>query len=234
MQPADDRSPVPDTGPRYLYDSARGLFYTKPRLRGWSHLIWFEASLVLGTLVIVAAQGATEVTAASIYAASVSAMFGTSALYHRGNWGTRASRLLQRADHAMIFLLIAGTATPVFLLAAPGRYGTVCLATLWLLTSVSAGIHLVWISAPEALVGATFIGLGCVGVLALPPVWVHNGVAPALLLLAGGGLYVVGAILYHRRRPDPFPAVFGYHEVFHAYVCAAAACQYIAIALFIL
>lgn len=234
MPPADDSSRAPHTGPHYLYDSVRDLFYTKPQLRGWSHLILFEASLVLGTLVIVAAHGATEVVAASIYTVSVSAMFGTSALYHRGNWGTRASRVLQRADHAMIFLSIAGTATPAFLLAAPGRYGTVCLASLWLLTGISATIHLVWISAPEALVGATFIGLGCIGALALPPIWVHDGLAPALLMLAGGGLYVVGAILYHRRRPDPFPAVFGYHEVFHAYVCAAAACQYIAIALFIL
>ena len=234
MSTADDRSRAPDTASHRLYDAARGVFYVKPRLRGWSHLVWFEASLVLGTLVILAAHGATEVTAASIYTASVSAMFGTSALYHRGNWGTRASRVLQRADHAMIFLLIAGTGTPVFLLAAPGGYGTVCLATSWLLASVAASIHLVWMTAPEVVVGATFIGLGCIGALALPLIWVHEGVAPALLMLAGGGLYVVGAILYHRRRPDPYPAVFGYHEVFHAYVCAAAACHYIAIALFIL
>jgi hemolysin III len=233
MQPADDRR-APDRGLDHLYDSHRGLFYAKPQLRGWSHLIWFEASLVLGTLVIAAARGATEVAAASIYAASVSAMFGTSALYHRGNWGTRANRALQRADHAMIFLLIAGTATPAFLLAAPGTYGVVCLAIVWALAGTAASVHLVWISAPERIVGGTFIGLGCVGVLALPPIWVHDGVAPALLMMAGGGLYVVGAILYHRRRPDPFPAVFGYHEVFHAYVCAAAACQYIAVAILIL
>jgi hemolysin III len=234
VETAHDRSQAPDPGLDRLYDSGRDLFYCKPRLRGWSHLVWFEASLVLGTLVIVAAHGAVEVTAASIYAASVSAMFGTSALYHRGNWNTRGSQVLQRADHAMIFLLIAGTATPAFLLAAPGTYGTVCLVTMWLLASAAAGIHLAWMTAPEVLVGATFIGLGCVGALALPSIWVHSGVAPALLMLSGGGLYIVGAILYHRRSPDPFPAVFGYHEVFHAYVCAAATCQYTAIAIFIL
>jgi hemolysin III len=244
VETADDRSRAPDTGapdtdapdtdPHRLYDAGRGLFYGKPRLRGWAHLVWFEASLVLGTLVIVAAHGAREVTAASIYAASVSAMFGVSALYHRGNWTARASRVLQRADHAMIFLMIAGSATPAFLLAAPGPYGTVCLGVLWLLAGIAAGIHLAWMSAPEALVGATFIGLGCTGGLALRPIWIHDGVAPALLILIGGVLYIIGAILYHRRSPDPFPAVFGYHEVFHTYVCAAAACQYVAIAVFIL
>ena len=223
-----------DARPDDLYDARRGLFYAKPRLRGWSHLICFEASLVLGTLVIVTAHGATEAIAASIYAASVSAMFGTSALYHRGSWKAHARQVLQRADHTMIFLLIVGTATPAFLLAAPGRYGRVCLAALWLLACISASVHLVHVSAPEKLVGATYIGLGGLGVLALPPIWVHEGLAPALLMLAGGCLYVVGALVYHRRSPDPFPAVFGYHEVFHGFVCLAAACQYAAIAVFLL
>jgi hemolysin III len=234
VKTAGDRDRGDESGPQPLYDAGRGLYYAKPRFRGWLHLVSFEASLVLGTLVIVAADGPTEVTAASIYVTSVSALFGTSALYHRGNWGTYASRVLQRADHAMIFLLIAGTATPAYLLSAPGTYGTVCLAVSWLLAIVATGIHLVWMSAPEVLVGSTFIGLGSMGVLALRPIWIHDGVAPAVLVLIGGAFYVLGAVLYRRRRPDPFPAVFGYHEVFHACVCVAAACHYVAIALFIL
>jgi hemolysin III len=104
---------------------------------------------------------------------------------------------------------------------------------MWTLTLTAAGIHLAWMSAPERLVGATFVGLGCAAGLALPWGWIHVGVAPAVLILAGGLLYVAGAISYHRRWPDPYPSVFGYHEVFHVYVCAAAACQYIAIARFI-
>ena len=223
-----------DTVENQLYDSARGLFYAKPRLRGWSHLIWFEASLVLGTLVIVAARGGRETVAAAVYAVSVSALFGTSALYHRGTWGRRASSVLQRADHAMIFLLIAGTATPAYLLAVPGRYGTVCLTVTWLLALAATAVHLVWMSAPELLVGSTFVGLGSIGLLAMPPLWMHAGVAPALLMLAGGALYVLGAVLYRRRSPDPLPAVFGYHEVFHACVCLAAASHYAAIAVFLL
>ena len=133
----------------------------------------------------------------------------------------------------MIFLLIAGTATPAFLLAAPGDYGLAGLACLWALTLAATVTHLVWMQAPERLVGVTFLGLGWMAGMALPAVWINAGVAAAVWLLAGGVLYTVGAVCYHHRRPDPFPAVFGYHEVFHCCVCAAAACQYIAIAFFI-
>jgi len=216
-----------------LYDSRRGVFYVKPALRGWLHLVWFEASLVLGTLLLARAHGPTRIAAIAIYAASVSGLFGVSALYHRGNWTAAWSRRLQRADHAMIFFLIAGTATPAFLLAMPGWPGRACLIALWTLTLAAAVIHLTWMHAPERLVGGIFLGLGWVAGLALPGVWIHAGVAPAALMIAGGLLYTAGAISYHRRRPDPRPAVFGYHEVFHAFVCAAAACQYVAIALFI-
>jgi hemolysin III len=134
----------------------------------------------------------------------------------------------------MIFFMIAGTATPVFLLAARGTSGLVCLIVMWALTLAAAAIHMAWMSAPELVVGATFVGLGWLAGLALPEVWIHAGVAPAVLMLAGGLLYTAGAISYHRRRPNRYPAVFGYHEVFHAYVCAAATCQYVAIALFII
>jgi hemolysin III len=174
------------------------------------------------------------VSAAAIYTGSVSALFGTSALYHRGNWSPKWSRRLQRLDHTMIFLLIAGTATPAFLVAAPGGYGLTCLIVLWTLTLTATTVHLAWMHAPEKLVGATFLLLGWTACLALPAIWTRNGVAPALLIVAGGLLYSIGAISYSRRRPDPSPGVFGYHEVFHAYVCAAATLHYLAIALFIL
>jgi hemolysin III len=226
--PVTPHPPVPGA----LYDARRGLYYRKPVLRGWLHLLWFEASLVLGTLLLARAHGATRIVAIAVYAASVTSLFGISALYHRGNWSAVWSRRLQRMDHAMIFFLIAGTATPAFLLAMPGSLGLVCLAVLWILTIAAATIHLTWMSAPERLVGATFLALGWVAGLALPGVWMHAGVVAGVLMLAGGLLYTAGAIFYHRRL-DPYPAVFGYHEVFHAFVCAAAACQYVAIALFV-
>jgi hemolysin III len=216
-----------------FYDARRGIHYTKPVFRGWLHLLWFEASLVLGTLLLVRAHGAARITAVAIYAASVSALFGISALYHRGNWTDAWRQRLQRLDHAMIFFLIAGTATPAFLLAMHGGFGLACLIAIWTLTLTAAGIRMRWMSGPERLVGATFLALGWLGALALPAVWIHAGVAPGALMLAGGLLYTAGAISYHRRWLDRYPSIFGYHEVFHAFVCAAATCQFIAIALLV-
>jgi hemolysin III len=211
-----------------FYDARRDIYYTKPVLRGWLHLLWFEASLVLGTLLLARAHGVTRIAATAIYAASVSA------LYHRSNWTAAWRRRLQRLDHAMIFFLIAGTATPAFLVAARGAFGLVCLIVLWTLTLTAAVIHMAWVNAPELMVGGTFVGLRRIAGAAVPAVWIHAGIVPAVLMLAGGLLYTAGAISYRRRRPGPWPSVFGYHEVFHTYVCGAAACQYAAIALFII
>jgi hemolysin III len=185
-------------------------------------------------LLLVATHGALRVTATAIYAASVSGLFGVSALYHLGNWRPAAQAVLQRVDHLMIFVLIAGTATPMFLIATPSTYGRICLAAMWALTTVAAVVHGLWMHAPERLVGAVFIGLGATAALALPPVWARSGSAAGVLIICGGVLYILGAVSYHRRWPDPAPARFGYHEVFHAFVCIAASCHYVAIALLVL
>ena len=216
-----------------LYDSRRGCYYEKPILRGWLHLALFQASLVIGTLVLTAVHGAARITAASIYAATVSLLFGTSALYHRGRWSKQASCLLQRLDHLMIFFLIAGTATPAFIIGLPGPPGIIGASVLWAATLTAAVIHLCWMDAPEKLVGGTFITLGVAAGVALPAVWIHSGVPAGSLMLVGGALYLVGALAYHARWPDPRPSVFGFHEVFHTFVGLAAACQYVAIALFV-
>ncbi len=216
--------------PQVFFDARRGIYYAKPAWRGWLHLIWFGMSLAAGTLLVASTHGTERITSGAIYATSVSAMFGVSALYHRGTWTDAWRRRMQRLDHVMIFFLIAGTATPVLLLAMPGTFGLAWLIVVWVLAVAAAAIHLRWMSAPELLVGATFVGLGWAAGLALPGVWIHAGAGPAGLVLAGGLLYTGGAVCYRRRRPDPYPSVFGYHEVFHAFVCAAAACQYAAIA----
>jgi hemolysin III len=153
-----------------FYDARRGVHYTKPVFRGWLHLLWFGASLVLGTLLLVRTDGAARITAVAIYAVSVSALFGISALYHRGNWTDAWRRRLQRLDHAMIFFLIAGTATPAFVIAMHGSLGLTCLIVLWTLTLTAAGIRMRWMNGPERLVGATFLALGWMGALALPAV----------------------------------------------------------------
>ena len=214
-----------------LYDARRRVYYAKPVLRGWLHVLWFGASLVAGPLLVARGHGAWPITALAVYAVSVSGLFGISALYHRGTWGPIWSTRLQRMDHLMIFFLIAGTATPAFLIAVRGPYGLTCLIVMWALILAAAGIHLCWMNAPEVLVGVTFVGLGSLAALALPEVWIQAGVVPGTLMLAGGLVYIAGALSYHRRRPDPSPAVFGYHEVFHACVCAAATCQYLSITL---
>src|SRR5690348_18426540 len=128
--PVAPRSPMADG----LYAARRGVYYTKPVLRGWLHLIWFGASLVLGTLLLVRINGSARITAIAIYTARVSALFGISALYHCGNWTDAWRRRLQRLDHAMIFFLIAGTATPAFLIATRGALGLACLIVMWSLT----------------------------------------------------------------------------------------------------
>ena len=214
---------------------AAGVPAVKPLLRGWLHLVCFEASLVLGTLALVNTHGGVRITAMAVFAVSMSAMFGASALYHRGSWGAAWHSRLQRLDHAMIFLLIAGTATPAFLIATHGAARVAGLIAVWALTLTAAAVHMAWMNAPELLVGGTFVALGWLAGLAMPEVWLHSGATAGALMLAGGVLYTAGALSYRRRwpNPSPSPAVFGYHEVFHVYVCAAAACQYTAIALFI-
>src|ERR1700721_2289272 len=215
-----------------LYDARRGVYYAKPVLRGWLHLLCFGASLVFGPLLLAGAHGAARITAIAVYSASVSALFGISALYHRGTWTEAGRRRLQRLERAMIFFLIAGTATPAFLLDAPGTFGLACLIVMWTLTLAGAAIHLAWMNAPERLVGGTFGGRGWAAGLSRPWGGIHAGGVPGVLMLVGGLLYPIGALSYHRRWPNPYPSVFGYHEVFHAYVGAAAACQFVAIHVF--
>jgi hemolysin III len=228
-----NRLGAPTSDVDYGYDARRDLIYRKPVWRGWMHLVCFEVSLVVGTVVIIGAHGALRTTAAAIYAATVSGLFGASALYHRGSWSPPVMRALQRLDHAMIFFLIAGTATPVFLVVVPRPAGLPMLGVMWTATAVAMLTHVVWMSAPEVLVGGAYIALGCLAGLALPYVWQRAGVAAFTLMLAGGVLYIAGAVLYYRRWPDPSPSVFGFHEVFHAFVSAAAAAQYVAIAVFV-
>lgn len=215
------------------FDAVRDLHYVKPVLRGWSHLAWFGLCLVFGPWAVLSHHGATRMIGLAIYVATATGLFGASALYHCGTWSVAASQRLQRLDHIMIFFMIAGTATPAFLLALPGRLGLGAVLAIWTVTLALAVVHLCRMQVPEKVVGVAFLLLGWAGVLVIPAVWLRNGPTGAILLLVGGLLYTAGAISYHRRTPDPFPTVFGYHEVFHAFVCVAAACQFVAVAIFI-
>src|ERR1700733_13691830 len=162
-------------GADLLYDARRGVYYARPVLRGWLHLLCFGLSLAGGSLLLARAHGAAQITAVAVYSAALRALFGTSALYHRGTW-TSAWRLrLRHLDQAMIFFLIAGTATPAFLLSAPAGFGLVCPIIMWTLTLTAVAVRLAWPGAPERVAGVLFIGLGCAGGLALPWVWIRDG-----------------------------------------------------------
>jgi hemolysin III len=206
----------------------------KPRLRGVFHQYAFFVSLVAGTLLVVLAATTRASVAAAIYAASVSALFGVSALYHRVTWTTQARRRMRRLDHAMIFLLIAGTYTPVGLLVLQGTLATVVLAVVWGGAVAGIVLELAWTGAPRWLGGTVYLALGWVAVVAMPQLFARLGVAGGLLIVAGGLLYTAGAAIYGLRRPDPVPAVLGYHEVFHLLVIAGVAAHFLAISQFAL
>jgi hemolysin III len=226
--------PTETSQPAVCHDAARGGDYPRPRLRGVLHQVSFAISLVAGPLLLTAAHGTTATIAAGVYAASVTGMFAASALYHRISWQDTARRRMQRLDHAMIFILIAGTYTPVLLLRMPTPYDIVGLCAVWGLALAGLLGHMCWLNAPERLIGGIYLGLGWLAVPALPMLLHHIAPAGLVLIIAGGVLYTLGALGYHRRRPNPAPNVFGFHEVFHTFVSAAVACHYPAIAIFVL
>jgi hemolysin III len=207
----------------------------KPRLRGVSHQWAFYVSLALGAALVVAAEGGQPRLAAAVYAVSVAALFGTSALYHRITWASQAARRwMKRLDHSMIFFLIAGTYTPFALLVLDGDLATVILTVVWAGALAGIFMKLVWIDAPKSLVAILYLALGWVAVAAFPSMLDELGITGSVLVAVGGLLYTAGALVYAFQRPDPAPTVFGYHEVFHALVILAAALQYAVIAFYVI
>ena len=206
----------------------------KPRLRGVSHQYAFFISLACGVALILAASGGRARMAAAIYAAAVSALLGTSALYHRVTWRPRARRWMRRLDHSMIFVLIAGTYTPVALLALKGSAAATILIVVWAGAVGGVVFKLVWIDAPKWLFALVYVALGWVSLVVIGQLPTAIGWLGVAGLAAGGLLYTAGAIVYASGRPDPSPRVFGYHEVFHALVLAAAALHYAVIAFAVL
>jgi hemolysin III len=206
----------------------------KPRLRGVLHQYAFGLAVLAGAILVAGAETARARISVAVYAGSLTAMFGASALYHRITWSPAYRRRLRRLDHAAIYLLIAGTYTPFGTLALSGSSRVAVLAVVW--AGAVAGIVLafVWSNRPKWVEPILAVVLGWVGILVLPQLVEAVGVTAVGLVFAGGVFYTAGSLVYARRRPDPMPAVFGYHELFHALVIVAAACQYAAIALFVL
>jgi hemolysin III len=198
----------------------------KPLLRGISHEI--AAGFALAAWVLLAARAAPgkSLAAAHVYGASLFTLFAVSAAYHRPTWSPRARLLMRRLDHSAIFLLIAGTYTPFCLLLPPSQ-GSSLLAVVWGGAALGVLQSILWVRAPKPLVAALYVMLGWVIIPVLPTLRLDLGPAALALLAGGGAIYTLGAAVYATRRPDPFPRVFGYHEVFHALVIAAAVCHFL-------
>jgi hemolysin III len=207
---------------------------TKPRLRGVLHEWAFYLTIPLGIAVGLAATGTQAQIAGAIFAGSVVAMFGASALYHRFTWAPATRLWLRRLDHAGIFGLIAGTYTPFGLLVLHGDWQIVVLSIVWVGAAFAVLTKLAWVGAPKWLSAASGVALGWVGILVFPQIIERTGLTTGLLILAGGLFYTLGAVIYSLRRPDPFPRVFGYHELFHSLVIAAVALQYAAVTIVLL
>ncbi len=198
----------------------------KPRFRGRLHQAMFFLSLPAGVVLILLARGASADVAASLYAVSVAALFGTSASYHRDTWGVRLRDRMQKADHAMIFVLIAGSYTPIVLLALQPEWGITLLAVAW--TIAVAGVTLTFTKWDfmNRHGGFVYVGFGWVMVVALPVIFEALSTTQIILLFAGGVFYTVGAVLFGLERPKLRPRTFGFHELWHVMTVAAAGCHY--------
>jgi len=196
----------------------------KPRLRGVFHEIAAFLSLPVVIGLVATARSRIALAAALTYGGSLVLLFSISAIYHRPHWRPRPRNILGRIDQATIFVAIAGTYTPFCLLLGPGR-GTFLLATVWAATLAGMALALLWDHAPKRTMAAIYVALGWFVLPILPAIRAVVHAGPFLLLMAGGALYTTGAAVYAFRRPDPFPAVFGYHEIFHVLVVVGAACH---------
>ena len=212
-------------------DAAQRL--VKPKLRGVFHEIGFYAAVVIGVVLIVTAEPGKARMAGAIFASCVVVCFGASALYHRPTWPPRTRAWLARLDHAGIYFLIAGTYAPFGLIVMSRGWAIPILATVWGGAFLAILLKLFWVRAPKRLSAAIALALGWVAVVAFPQLLKLSTVG-LLLVVAGGLLYTGGAIIYALRRPNPIPLVFGYHELFHVLTVAAAACQYAAVAFYVL
>jgi hemolysin III len=201
----------------------------KPRLRGVFHQWAFVVSLFTGVFLVLRATTTVATIAAAVYAAGISGLFGVSALYHRITWRPNVRRWLRQLDHAMIFLLIAATYTPVGLLVLDGPLAVTVLALVWGGAIAGITLNLVFKDAPKWLAAVVYLVLGWVAVVTMPQLLERMGVDGVALIVLGGLVYSLGAIVYATRRPNPAPAVFGYHEIFHLLVIAGVVFHFAAI-----
>jgi hemolysin III len=203
-------------------------------MRGRLHEIAFFVSIPAGVALVALADTGKARFAAAVFAVGLAGVFGASAAYHRVAWSAPALRRMKRLDHSMIFILIAGTYTPLCLLALTGVWSVVMLATVWAGAITGIVLKQVNVDGMRRLSGFLYIALGWVSIVVLPQLFRNMSLTGSVLVVAGGLLYTLGAIVFATKRPDPNPAVFGYHEIWHAFTAGAGLCHYAAVLLLIL
>ena len=200
----------------------------RPHLRGWSHVAACAAAIALCPIVIVFSPGAR--TAAAIYSGAIIGLFGISAAYHRFHWGDTMEAVMKRLDHSMIFIAIAATYTPIAVVALPDGPGSLILRVVWIGAIAGVVTQLFWPDAPRPILVTLYITVGWAALLVIDDIWRSLGVGGFILLMAGGLLHTVGAVVYATKRPDPWPRWFGFHEIFPVFVIAAIAAHYVVVA----
>lgn len=206
----------------------------RPLLRGYFHLCAAVAAVIGLVALVLLADSAKAYVGGSIFAASLIALYSTSATYHTITWGRRMRAFLKRLDHSMIFVLIAGTYTPICLIAASTAWGITILAVVWSIALAGIILKVAWPGAPRWLSVLLYASAGWLGVIAAVPLTDWLAWAPIGLLVLGGVLYTMGGVIYAARRPNPWPRVFGYHEIFHLLTIAAAVAFYVVVLVYVL
>lgn len=227
---AADRSPDPDGPLERVADAAEAVVDAiKPRLRGWIHAGTFPVVVVASILLVVLAPPVAGKVSTAIFGFTAILLFGTSAVYHLGTWSPRVHAALRRADHSNIFLIIAGTCTPLAVLLLPKGSAITLLVTVWAGALLGLAARMIWIGAPRWVYVPVYIALGWVAVFYMPE-FASNGSPAIVWLVAVGGLaYSVGALVYGLKRPNPSPQWFGFHEIFHVLTVVGYGCHYAAI-----
>lgn len=201
----------------------------KPKLRGWIHLVTFPITVIVGLLMVATGSTLPNRLATVVFIVTAALLFGISATYHRGTWSPRGAIMLRRFDHANIFLIIAGTYTPLAVALLPRSDATVLLAVCWSGAAIGVLFRLLWTGAPRWLYVPAYVALGWVALFYMPQLLAGGGIGIVLLIVAGGLAYTLGAVVYGLKRPNPSPAWFGFHEIFHTCTVVGFACHVIAV-----
>ncbi|WP_341952628.1 hemolysin III family protein [Salinibacterium sp. TMP30] len=197
----------------------------KPTWRGWIHAGTFPVAIILGVILLVLAEGVAAKVSSAVFVASSLMLFGISALYHRFNWSEKTRMLLKRFDHSNIFLLIAGSYTPITVLALPPEKAAILLTIVWTGAALGIGFRIFWVGAPRWLYVPLYILLGWGAMMFIVDFFQANWIMMTLILV-GGLFYTIGAVIYGLKRPNPIPGVFGFHEIFHTLTLLAFLCHW--------